>query len=80
MFYLKIHMNFVCVCTCICVHSLHDQNKEFCSVLFCSVLCESVRANVRACVPLSACAGVPMCVCAFVRGLVCVHACVRVCE
>ena len=32
MFYLKMHMNFVCVCTCICVHSLHGQNKEFCSV------------------------------------------------
>ena len=38
MFYLKMHMNVVCVCTCICVHSLHGQNKEFCSVLFCSVL------------------------------------------
>ena len=38
MFYLKMHMNFVCVCTCICVHSLHGQNKELCSVLFCSVL------------------------------------------
>ena len=25
--------DFVCVCTCICVHSLHGQNKEFCSVL-----------------------------------------------
>ena len=37
MFYLKMHMNVVCVCTCICVHSLHGQNKEFCSVLFCSV-------------------------------------------
>ena len=33
MFYLKMHMNFVCVCTCICVHSLQGQNKEFCSVL-----------------------------------------------
>ena len=31
-------MYYACVCTCIFVHSLHAQNKEFCSVLFCSAL------------------------------------------
>ncbi len=31
---MKTHMYYACVCTCIFVHSLHGQNKEFCSVLF----------------------------------------------
>ena len=26
-------MYYACVCTCICVHSVHGQNKEFSSVL-----------------------------------------------
>ncbi len=37
MFYTKMHMYFVCVCACIFVHSLHGQNKEFCSILFCLI-------------------------------------------
>ena len=34
--YMKTHMYYACVYTCIFVHSLHGQNKGFCSVLFCS--------------------------------------------
>ena len=63
MFYLKMHMNFVCVCTCICVHSLHGQNKEFSSVQFSSVC---VRAYVRMCVHVCMRVRVRVYMCVFV--------------
>ena len=31
--HIRVYMYYVCVCTCIFVHSLHCQSKEFCSVL-----------------------------------------------
>ena len=42
---MKTHMYFVRVSTYVFVQSLDGLNKEFCSVLFCSVLLTTFRAQ-----------------------------------